>query len=54
VQIRLPAGIRVESTGRALVGFFSLKGTGAGDAPCVVRITGGAAFGFAETFIDTR
>lgn len=51
VQIRLPPGVRVESTGRALFGFFALKGRGGGrqtsDAP-IVRITGLAAFGFAE------
>ena len=52
VQIRLPAGVRVESHGRAIAGFFALKGAGAtaGDAP-VVRITGKALFGFAECFV---
>jgi len=47
VQIRLPAGVRVESSGRALFGFFAIKGP-AGDAPRIVRITGRATFGFAE------
>lgn len=51
VQIHLPAGVRVECRGRALFGFFSLKGgTGAEDAASVVRITGRASFGFAECF----
>jgi len=49
VQIRLPAGVRVETSGRALFGFFAIKGAaGGGDAPSVVRITGRATFGFAE------
>ena len=50
VQLRLPAGVRVESHGRAIAGFFSLKGAGrtdAADAP-VVRVTGRAMFGFVE------
>jgi uncharacterized protein DUF1707 len=54
VQIRLPPGVRVECLGRAVFGFFSLKGTsraGADDAPVVVRIMGRAAFGFAECLI---
>ncbi len=57
VQIRFPAGVRVESSGRALLGFFSVKGAGASgtgvpaDAPSVVRITGRAALGFAESLI---
>ena len=56
VQLRLPAGVRVESHGRAIAGFFSLKGAGrtdAADAP-VVRVTGRAAFGFAECFVGGR
>ena len=50
VQIRLPAGVRVESSGRALFGFFAIKGAAGagGDVPSVVRITGRATFGFAE------
>jgi len=54
VQIRLPPGVRVECLGHAVFGFFSLKGAsraGAEDAPVVVRITGRAAFGFAECFV---
>jgi len=54
VQIRLPPGVRVECLGHAVFGFFSLKGIKrAGDetAPVVVRITGRAAFGFAECFV---
>jgi hypothetical protein len=50
VQLRLPAGVRVESSGRATLGFFALKGTGASDGP-VVRITGRAALGFAEAIV---
>ena len=50
VQLLLPAGVRVESSGRAILGFFALKGTGAGDGP-VVRITGRAALGFAEAIV---
>jgi hypothetical protein len=58
VQIRLPAGVRVQSAGHALFGFFSVKGTGrsetgdAGDPPSVV-ITGRAALGFAEANIES-
>jgi len=51
VQVRLPAGVRVECLGRAIMGFFSVKGAGApagADAPCVVRVTGRAMMGFAE------
>ena len=53
VQLRLPAGVRVESHGRAIAGFFSQVGAshqGGTDAP-VVRITGRAMFGFAECLI---
>jgi hypothetical protein len=57
VQIRFPPGVRVESEGRALFGFFALKGGGsaAGDAGAesVVRVTGRAMFGFAECFTRT-
>jgi hypothetical protein len=55
VQVRLPAGVRVESHGRALAGFFALKGAGAAgsDAP-VARITGKASFGFAECIVAGR
>lgn len=53
VQIRLPAGIRVESEGRALFGFFAVKGATAlehAGAESVVRLTGRAVFGFAECY----
>jgi hypothetical protein len=59
VQIRFPAGVRVQSAGHALFGFFSVKGTGrsaagaASDPPSVVRITGRAALGFAEAHIES-
>jgi predicted membrane protein len=51
VQIRFPAGVRVESAGRALFGYFAIKGGAPGNAPSVVRITGRAALGFAEVFL---
>ena len=54
VQLRLPAGVRVECLGRAFAGFFSLKGAaraGATDEARVVRIVGRASFGFAECFV---
>jgi hypothetical protein len=62
VQMRFPAGVRVESTGRALFGFFSLRGAGApgtgrsadassAEARSVVRIIGRATLGFAEGFV---
>lgn len=50
VQIRFPAGVRVETAGRALFGYFAIKGAVA-DAPAIVRITGRATFGFAEAFL---
>jgi hypothetical protein len=53
VQIRLPAGVRVECEGRALFGFFALKGGGAseaGDSASAVRLTGRALLGFAECY----
>ena len=46
VQIRFPAGVRVECLGRAFAGFFSLKGAaraGAAEEPRVVQIVGRAA-----------
>jgi DUF1707 SHOCT-like domain len=54
VQIRLPPGVRVESTGRGLFGYFSTKGSGSVDldAP-VVRIRGKAIFGFAECWVPS-
>ncbi len=53
VQMRLPAGVRVDCHGHAFAGFFTLKGAAggvAGDAP-VVRIVGRASFGFAECLV---
>jgi len=50
VQIRFPAGVRVEMAGRALFGYFAIKGA-VGDAPAIVRITGHARFGFVEAFL---
>lgn len=51
VQLRFPAGVRVESQGRAFAGFFSLKGAGEKGSERVVRIVGRAAFGFVEGFV---
>ena len=54
VQIRLPADVRVECHGRAVMGFFALKGarrSSEGDATRVVRITGRAMMGFAEVSV---
>ncbi len=53
VEIRLPPGARVESTGRALFGFFALKGgseenAAAGDS--LIRIHGRAILGYAECY----
>ena len=55
VQVRLPGGIRVESRGRALFGFFALhrpQTQGPEDASVTVRIGGRAMFGFAECFVS--
>jgi DUF1707 SHOCT-like domain len=57
VQVRLPAGIRVESRGRAIFGFFSLhrpEAAGPEDASVTVRISGRAMFGFAECFVSAK
>jgi hypothetical protein len=54
VQIRFPPGVRVESDGHAVFGFFAFKAGGlpeaatASDEQPVVRVTGGAFLGFAE------
>lgn len=51
VEIRLPPGLRVESRGRAIAGFFAVRGAsraGGEDAPCTVRIRGRAVMGYAE------
>lgn len=53
VRILLPADVRIESDGRALLGYFSFKGgqgSGAPDSERVVRITGRAVMGYAECF----
>jgi hypothetical protein len=47
VQIRFPAGVRVEANGRAFLGYFAVQGATA-DAPIVVRLTGRASLGFVE------
>lgn len=54
VQIRLPAGIRVESEGHAVLGYFAMKG-GTAEQPgteVTVRITGRATFGYAECWVQ--
>jgi hypothetical protein len=54
VQIRFPRGVRVESNGHAVIGYFAFKVGGApqaaeaSDAQPVVQVTGGAFLGFAE------
>jgi hypothetical protein len=54
VQIRFPPGVRVESNGHAVIGFFAFKGGGAPqvteapDAQPVIHVTGGAFLGYAE------
>ncbi len=56
VEIRLPPGVRVESTGRALLGYFALKGgsEGAGTAgEPLIRIRGRAVLGYAECYRST-
>ena len=50
VEIRVPAGVRVETSGRAFLGYFALKGA-AGDAPVVVRVTGRASLGYVEVLL---
>jgi predicted membrane protein len=52
VQIWFPAGVRVETAGRALFGYFAIKGA-VGDAPAIVRITGRARFGFVEALLPS-
>ena len=54
VQVRFPPGIRVESRGHALSGFFSFKNKRgrrsqeSTEMDTVVRVTGRVTFGFAE------
>ena len=50
VEIRLPIGVRVESHGHALFGYFALKGLDE-DSESVVRITGRAICGYAEVVL---
>ena len=50
VEIHLPAGVRVESHGHALFGYFALKGLDE-DSQSVVRITGRAICGYAEVVL---
>ena len=47
VEIHLPVGVRVESHGHALFGYFALKGLDE-ESQSVVQITGRAVFGYAE------
>ncbi len=50
-EIRLPPGVRVESRGRAVAGYFAVRGAsraGGEDAPATVRITGRALCGYVE------
>lgn len=54
VEIRLPAGVRVESDGRALFGYFASpgeRGRATQQAASVVRVTGRAILGYAECSI---
>lgn len=51
VQILLPKDVRVDSAGRALFGFSSLKGEST-DSPRVVRIVARPIFGFVEVLIE--
>lgn len=50
VEIHLPVGVRVESHGRALFGYFAQKGLDE-ESASVVRITGRAVFGYAEIIL---
>jgi DUF1707 SHOCT-like domain len=50
VEIRFPAGVRVETNGRAFLGYFALKGA-TGDAPVVVHVTGRASLGYVEAVV---
>lgn len=50
VEIQLPVGVRVESHGHALFGYFALKGLDE-ESQSVVRITGRAVFGYAEVVL---
>ncbi len=50
VEIHLPVGVRVESHGHALFGYFALKGID-DESQSIVRITGRAIFGYAEVIL---
>ncbi len=51
VEIRLPAGVRVESTGHGVLGYFAVHGAGSGGAGSpIVRIRGKAVLGYAECY----
>jgi len=50
VEIHLPEGVRVESHGRALFGYFAVKGIEE-DSMSIVRITGRVVFGYTEVFL---
>ncbi len=56
VEIRLPPGVRAESTGHALLGYFSLRGgrEGAAQGAPTVRITGRALLGYMECHVADR
>ncbi len=52
-EIRLPAGVRVESVGQALLGYIAIKGAGTEAderSSRAVRITGRVICGYAECF----
>ena len=50
VEIRFPAGVRVETSGRAFLGYFAIKGS-VSDAPAIIRITGRANLGYVEAIL---
>lgn len=50
VEIHLPVGVRVESHGHALFGYFALKGLDE-ESASVVRIAGRAIFGYVEVVL---
>lgn len=54
VEVRLPSGVRVESEGRAVMGYFALQGAGNDESDSVVRIKGRAVMGYAECFVVRR
>jgi len=54
VKILLPSNVRVESDGRAILGFFAFKGGHSSSSATIVRITGRAMLGFVECYVGTR